>query len=148
MAPEVARMLPVTNRPAVDAYGLGCILHDLGHAGTGAGTEDDEVHSGVTGLYDARSNTVGTDTRLRMVLVQRALLNFEPCVASRVPASLAALLRALMAVEPSARPTAEHARKQLASMAADSVTWAVEVAVAPLQEGGPAAAVGAAAAPL
>lgn len=52
------------------------------------------------------------------------MLNYEPVVSPGVPAPLAALLLALLAVDPESRPTAEAARRWLASLAAESVLWA------------------------
>lgn len=70
------------------------------------------------------------DPHDRMVVhvIKRAMSGYEPCISPRVPAPLAELLRALMAVEPSERPSAEEARKQLASLAASSVSWPVNAA--------------------
>lgn len=123
MAPEVARRQPVTNRPAVDCYGVGCIFHDLAHINTGVEeqvAEESPYSSGVTSAVahtDATSNMV-------VIIVRRAIQNFEPCIAPGVPVALAALLRNLLAVDPAGRPSAEEARKCLAGLAAASVTWA------------------------
>lgn len=48
MAPEVARRQPIVNHKAVDSYGLGCIAHDLAHAGTCVDDEPHTPESGVT----------------------------------------------------------------------------------------------------
>lgn len=53
------------------------------------------------------------------------MCNYEPAVAPRVPAGLATLLRALLAIDPAARPPAEAARTGLAALAAESVSWPV-----------------------
>lgn len=50
--------------------------------------------------------------------------SFEPCIDASVPHPLAALLRALLAVPPSFRPSAESARLALASLAAQTLSWA------------------------
>lgn len=49
--------------------------------------------------------------------------SFEPCIAADVPQPLAGLLRALLAVVPSSRPTAEAARIALAGLASEALSW-------------------------
>lgn len=152
VAPEVARRHIVTNRPAVDCYGLGCIAHDLAHINTGvdeaaAADADDAYHSGITSCL----TTVGQNANPVVLIIKRAscvlltccdrvhpltasrcfssphpcwaVMDYAPCIAPSVPEPLAALLRALLAVDPAERPTAGEARRSLESMAADSVSW-------------------------
>lgn len=103
--------------PAVDVYGVGCILHDLAHIGTGVTDEEEQ------GVDIDQTHTLTIDTGLKRVLIKRRTLDFKPCIASGVPDALASLLLALLAVDPGLRPTAEGARTGLAGLAATSVTW-------------------------
>lgn len=144
--------LIITPRPgrAIDSYGLGCIIHDLAHCKTSQG--------GDTGGADL---TTGVVVRLRSMdqglaqIFKRALASvrlrithsplsslcsparfptersFEPCISADVPPSLAALLRAVLAVAPQARPTAEAARVALANLASEALAWSTGGAPAP-----------------
>lgn len=109
---------------------MGCILHDLGHLGTGGDGVDEadlgREHCGIT----AHMSVMDASDRVVVTVIKRAMNGYEPCIAPRVPAPLAGLLRALMAVEPSERLSAEAARRQLASLAASSVSWPVNAAAA------------------
>lgn len=122
VAPEVARQDTnhLTSRPAVDCYGLGCVIHDLAHCGTAVAAEDEEASPRDGAIW----TTIQTHNGTRGVNIKRALcVDFEPVIAPGVPQPLADLLRALLAVAPADRPAAGDARQQLAALAAAAVQW-------------------------
>lgn len=97
----------------MDAYGIGCILHELAHTNTGVG--------------ESAGGGGDVDDELRITpsapLLQRALDDFQPRVARAVPAPLAALVLALLALDPAVRPSAEAVRSRLARLTAASPRW-------------------------
>lgn len=122
---QVARREPITNRTAVDAYGLGCILLDVMHVHTGVGGAD-----GAEGRRLRRAERAAGRVTPIAPGLRRALLDYEPSVSPRLPVPLASLLLSLLAVDPALRPSADAARVRLAAMSADSVDWAWGIAAA------------------
>ena len=112
MAPEVARGELVQDLEAVDCYGFGCIVHDTAHVNTGG--------PGVV-LGEAASSSASLNGI--QVLIKRELAGYERVVSPHVPAALAALTSACLAVCPAARPRLAAARVQLAGMQQEANTW-------------------------
>ena len=112
MAPEVARGEVIQDLEAVDCYGFGCIVHDTAHANTGG--------PGVV-LGEAASPSASLNGI--QVLIKRELAGYERVVSPHVPAALAALTAACLAVSPAARPRLAAARVQLAGMQQEANTW-------------------------
>lgn len=138
MAPEVARAEPITNSKAVDAYGMGMVLHDLAHVNTdgeaaarlagaaaaGAGGGNDEppltwtwdTDAGASGFAAPRWN--GMD-----VLAARESACYEAAFAPHVPAALRELMRDALAVLPDARPSLPQLRLRLEALTAEAPVW-------------------------
>jgi serine/threonine protein kinase len=124
-APEVARQQAITNFPAVDCYGLGCVLHDLVHVNTDAGAHARLVSAGLNPgapLSDVTSNSVA-DWAVVRTLFEREVSGFAPAVAPHVPPPRAQLVRSCLAVDPEARRTVERVRVTLAQLADSANTW-------------------------
>lgn len=124
MAPEVARGQRIENLPAVDVYGLGCIVHDLLHANTGvSGAKTAAVAARLAG---APSPSALASSLAPNPVFARAMRGFEPALGGRLPPELSALLASLLAVDPSVRPSARDARAAIGGLAAASLTWPLD----------------------
>ena len=147
MAPECVHEGPVTNLQAVDAYGFGWIVHDVSHIGTSpsaqrsaegaaegpgaaaapsassGGTSSEPTGNAVSSVSrdDFLSGTESTPWF--GVLVRRTMDKFEVPVAEHVPAPLAQLIGACLAVDPEERPTLAAARERLAEAALEAPQW-------------------------
>jgi hypothetical protein len=124
-APEIARQQSISNFPAVDCYGLGCVLHDLVHMNTDAGAHARLVSAGLkpgASLSDVTSNSVAEWALVR-TLFEREASGFAPAVAPHVPPPLAQLVRSCLAVDPEARPTVERVRMSLAQLTDAANKW-------------------------
>jgi serine/threonine protein kinase len=124
VAPEVARNQRIDNLPALDVYGLGCIVHDLAHAHTGvSGAETAAVAAKLAG---APSPSASESRLAPNPAFARAMRGFEPSLGGRLPPELSALLASLLAVDAAARPSAHDARAAIAGLAAASLTWPLD----------------------
>ena len=134
MAPEVAQETVIEDFKAIDAYGVGMILLDLAQVNTDAGAA-----ARVAALPSARTPTPSSATNATplgtaftatgqesavsglapdlQVLLQRASSGFITAVDARVPEPFAAVIRACVAVQPAARPTAQEAQQLLEAAA-------------------------------
>ena len=132
MAPEVARGEPITNSKAVDAYGMGMVLHDLAHVNTDAEAPARLAAQGVTDP-SAATWTWDTDAGASgyaaprwsgvQVLCARASAGYEATFAPHVPAPLRDLLRDALAVLPDARPTLPQLRLSLEALTQQAPAW-------------------------
>ena len=114
MAPEVARGLPILRPTAIDAYGLGVVLHDLTHVGV---VEQPAAGGGVL------SGSTG-GAPMAHVLYKRANTDFATTIGAHVPPPLAALASSCLAVDPAARPESSAVRAQLLLLLPASHGWA------------------------
>ena len=121
-APEVARGEPIANEPAIDVYGLGCILNDVAHVNTdddaprrlrAEGLPSGDKALTEVGTLETRARLFDGDAKAIHIMVSREAANYEPEVARRVPASIRAIILAMLATQPDARPSAGAVRKQM-----------------------------------
>lgn len=124
-APEVARALPITNEPAIDVYGLGCILHDVAHINTDNDAPRRLRAEGVASGDQALTDVATLETRQRLwegnskaiqILVSREAADYQPVFASRVPPSIRSIIQATLATQPDMRPSAAWVRTQLLAL--------------------------------
>lgn len=152
----------VINFKAVDAFGLGVsalcstvpasgnksiahlpsltVAHDVAHIGTAPHDAAALKAAGADTLRHVSTGASMTDAEraVMRVLIERAMGDFTPTVAPRVPAPLARLTLRLMAVEPDMRPSAEAARVALSDMTAESLMWSNDGStIAEMGEGTP-----------
>ncbi len=128
MAPEVARGLAISNSKAIDAYGMGTVLHDLAHVNTDAGAParlqgvvggGGGGGGGAGGAASSGGETSGASGPVSsaQVLFQRESSNYVREFAAHVPTQLTQLMREALAIAPDARPTLTAMRERLAAMA-------------------------------
>jgi serine/threonine protein kinase len=128
MAPEVVLAAPITLPTAIDAYGLGVVLHDLIHLGIFAAGGPQaaglpraggggRAASGVTGGGSGVGNAVH-------VFYTRAAAAFRVELAAHAPEALASLTRRCLAVAPEERPSSGEVRGQLLALADAADGWA------------------------
>jgi serine/threonine protein kinase len=148
MSPEVARGSVITNSKAIDAYGMGMVVHDIAHintdaeaparlaaaaaAGPGAAAAaaaaaraSRSVNGGgwaTTTMYSSLSASTARQSMLH-VLFRRETANYLPSFAPHVPAPLCALIRAALAMQPDERPTLTELRTRLAALAEQADAW-------------------------
>ncbi len=132
MAPECVNDGPVTNLQAVDAYGFGWIAHDVTHLGisnspqpsaSSAGSSSEQTGNAVSPVTRGDTTSGTESTPWIGVLVRRSLVNFAVDVGEHVPAPLAQLIAACLAVDPEERPTLASARERLAAAAPEALEW-------------------------
>jgi serine/threonine protein kinase len=139
MAPECVNDGPVANLQAVDSYGFGWIAHDVAHIGTppdaqrsadGAVPSASSGGSGSEPTGNKVSSTPPADTLSASgstpwigVLVRRSMSKFSVEMGEHVPAPLAQLIGACLAVDPALRPTLAAARERLAQAAPEAPGW-------------------------
>ena len=120
--PEVARRLPITNEPAIDVYGLGCILNDVAHVNTdddaprrlrveGAPGGDRALTE--VGTLEMRAKLWDGNAKVIQIMVSREAADYKPEVAARVPAAMRTNILKTLATQPDARPSAGAVRMQL-----------------------------------
>ena len=99
------------------------MLRSLAHVNTRVCPDVDPAVAQAAGALVTTLHSWTRDRRPLRIFILRASAGFEPVVGSGVAQPLAALLRACLAVDPSARPTAEEARVTLASLAVPAEAW-------------------------
>jgi serine/threonine protein kinase len=131
MAPEVVLSAPITLPKAIDAYGLGVVLHDLMRLGIVAGDKNKKNAKdkggrggrggGVSGVTGDASGTGGAVH----VFYARAAAAFRVELPAHAPKPLAALTSRCLAVQPEARPSSGEVRAELLALAdvADGWGW-------------------------
>ena len=97
--------------------------HSLAHVNTHVCPDVDPAAAQAAGVLVTTLHTWTRDRRPLRIFIQRARAGFEPVVGSGVAEPLAELLRACLAVDPPARPSAEEARVRLASLAVPAEAW-------------------------
>ncbi len=124
MAPELVLGAPITRPEAIDAYGLGIVLHDLAHLGLGAsGSAGDAAPAQQADGADASAPSMDSAVPTVTVLLARMWSAFKIEIAAECPAPLADLIRQLLAPEPAARPDSAAVRAALLGMAPLADAW-------------------------
>ena len=99
------------------------VVRSLAHVNTRVCLDVDPAAAQAAGALVTTLHSWTRDRRPLRIFILRASAGFEPIIGSGVAQPLAALLRACLAVNPSARPTAEEARVEMASLAAPAEAW-------------------------
>jgi serine/threonine protein kinase len=114
---------------AIDMWGVGVVLHDLGHLGLTPGPAAGDDSSAADGNGESKVDDSAEDDATRNshvkysrlpavhVLMQRLISGFDVQVGAHVPPGLAAVTLACLSVSPVARPTATAARQELMRVA-------------------------------
>jgi serine/threonine-protein kinase len=119
MAPELALGHPITLPKAIDAYGLGVVLHDLAHVGLRPPPAAGDAAPPAANSGPGRQATANTVS----VLFARSKQGFVVPISPECPPPLAKLLQRCLAVEPTERPESGAVRLSLLQMEAQADGW-------------------------